>query len=103
VACWLVWTTSSLLGAALAARIPPAWGLGFAGVLGLLATMIMLATSWQRLVAAGVAGVVAIGAYAWPLKLNILVAIAAAIAAGLAAERLRGAVVIEREPGEEHP
>jgi predicted branched-subunit amino acid permease len=104
VSCWLVWAGSSLVGAALAATIPVSWGLGFAGVLALLATMIMLATTWQRLVAAAVASVVAVAAFALPLKLNILVAIAAAIAAGLAAEQLRGGVAtIDREPGEEHP
>jgi len=103
VSCWLVWATSSLVGAALAATIPVSWGLGFAGVLALLATMIMLATTWQRLAAAAVASVVAVAAVALPLKLNILVAIAAAIAAGLAAERLPGGVAPDREPGEEHP
>jgi predicted branched-subunit amino acid permease len=103
VSCWLVWATSSLVGAALAATIPVSWGLGFAGVLALLATMIMLATTWQRLAAAAVASVVAVAAVALPLKLNILVAIAAAIAAGLAAERLPGGVAADREPGEEHP
>ena len=103
VACWLVWSVSSLVGAALAATIPVAWGLGFAGVLALLGTTIMLATTWQRVAAAAVAGVVAVAAFALPLKLNILVAIAAAIAAGVALEQTRGGVATTREPGEEHP
>jgi predicted branched-subunit amino acid permease len=102
VSCWLVWSTSSLVGAALAATIPEAWGLGFAGVLALLGTMVMLATTWQRLAAAVVAGAVAIAAFALPLKLNILVAIAAAIAAGVVLERAPGAVAAP-EPEEEHP
>jgi len=93
VSCWLVWATSSLVGAALAATIPVSWGLGFAGVLALLATMIMLATTWQRLLAALVAGVVAVAAFALPLKLDILVAIAAAIAAGVVLEQVHAGVV----------
>jgi predicted branched-subunit amino acid permease len=102
VSCWLVWTISSLAGAALAARIPVAWGLGFAGVLALLGTMLMLATPWQRIAAAAVAGVVAVAAFALPLKLNILVAIAAAIAAGIVLERTAGGAPA-RALGEEHP
>jgi len=93
VSCWLVWSASSLVGAALAARIPAAWGLGFAGVLALLGAMIMLATTWQRLLAALVAGVVAVAAFALPLKLDILVAIAAAIAAGVVLEQVHAGVV----------
>jgi predicted branched-subunit amino acid permease len=102
---WLVWAVSSLVGVALAATIPQAWGLGFAGILALLATMYLLATRWERIVAAAVAGAVAVAALALPLRLNILVAIAAAVAAGLVLERAAHGVAAKRarEPGEEHP
>ena len=102
VSCWLVWATSSLVGAALAATIPVSWGLGFAGVLALLATMVMLATTWQRIAAAAVAGSVAGATFALPLRLNIVVAIVAAVAAGLVLETARGGGAAT-EPGEEHP
>ncbi|HEX4235570.1 MAG TPA: AzlC family ABC transporter permease [Caldimonas sp.] len=102
---WLVWAVSSLVGVALAATIPIAWGLGFAGILALLATMYLLATTWERIAAAAVAGAVAVAAFALPLKLNILVAIAVAIAAGLALEKAARSVstALTREPREEHP
>ncbi|HEY2189731.1 MAG TPA: AzlC family ABC transporter permease [Caldimonas sp.] len=104
---WFVWALSSLIGVALAATIPPAWGLGFAGILALLGTMYLLATTWQRIAAAGIAGAVAVAAFALPLKLNILVAIAVAIAAGLVLEKTArnapGAGAREREASEEHP
>lgn len=102
VACWLVWAVSSLVGVGLAAAIPVAWGLGFAGVLALLATMVMLATTWQRIAAAAVAGSVAGATFALPLRLNIVVAIVAAVAAGLVLETARGGGAAT-EPGEEHP
>lgn len=86
VTAWLIWVISSLLGVALAASIPVAWGLGFAGILALLGIMCSLAVSTLRVAAAGIAGAAAVAAYALPLKLNIVIAIAAAVAFGLLAE-----------------
>ena len=77
---WASWTFSSLLGIVLANAIPPAWGLGFAGILALLGVLCSLITDKLRAVSAGVAGAAAVAAFALPLKLNILVAIAAAVA-----------------------
>ena len=64
----------------LANFIPTAWGLGFAGILALLGILCSLASSPLRVVSAGVAGAAAVAAFAMPFKLNILVAIAAAVA-----------------------
>ena len=77
---WTNWVASSLIGIALANFIPISWGLGFAGILALLVITCSMAVSRLRLVAALVAGVVAVLAYGLPLKLNILVAIVAAVA-----------------------
>jgi hypothetical protein len=49
--------------------------------------MYLLATTWERIAAAGIAGAVAVAAFALPLKLNILAAIAVAVMAGLALEK----------------
>lgn len=84
---WLNWCTSSLLGIALANVIPTAWGLGFAGVLALLAISCSMATSRLRVVSALVAGGVAVLVYSLPLKLNVLLAIASAVAVCLALEK----------------
>jgi predicted branched-subunit amino acid permease len=76
---WLVWVGFSVLGVALANLIPQSWGLGFAGILCLVGILCSLATTRLRLVSAGVAGLVGVAAYALPLKLNIIVAIAVAV------------------------
>ena len=76
---WLSWVCFSVLGVALANAIPTRWGLGFAGSLALLGILCSLASSRLRVVSASVAGIAAVAAYALPLKLNILVAIAAAV------------------------
>jgi predicted branched-subunit amino acid permease len=77
---WVSWQGASLLGIALANVIPTHWGLGFAGILALIGVGCSLASSHLRRVAAGVAGLAAVAAYALPLKLNIVVAIASAVA-----------------------
>lgn len=77
---WLSWQVSSLLGIALAQWVPPSWGLGFAGILALIGMSCSLASTTMRRVAAGVAGAAAVAAFAMPYKLNIVVAIAAAVA-----------------------
>ncbi len=88
---WGSWMVASLVGIALANYIPPAWGLGFAGILCLLGIQCSLASSRMRLVASAVAGLAASVAYALPLKLNIVVAIAAAVILCLGLERFKPA------------
>ena len=83
---WLSWMSASLVGIALANFIPPEWGLGFAGILCLLGVQCSLASSRLRMLAAAVASVVAVMAYALPYRLNIVVAIGAAVMAGLLME-----------------
>ncbi len=77
---WLSWQGASMVGIALANVIPTRWGLGFAGILALLGVGCSLASTQLRRVSAGVAGMAAVVAYALPLKLNIVVAIASAVA-----------------------
>ncbi len=77
---WVSWQGASLLGIALANVIPTQWGLGFAGILALLGVACSLASSHLRRVSAAVAGLAAVAAYALPFKLNIVVAIACAVA-----------------------
>jgi predicted branched-subunit amino acid permease len=77
---WVAWMSASLLGIALAHQVPVQWGLGFAGILSLLGILCSLATSKLRIVAAAVSSFVAVVAYTLPLKMNIVVAISAAVA-----------------------
>ena len=85
--CWCNWVGSSLVGIALANFIPPAWGLGFAGILALLGISFSLVSTRLRVIAALVAGTAAVATFTLPLKLNILVAIAAAVAVCLLLEQ----------------
>ena len=86
---WIAWVGSSVLGVGLANLVPQSWGLGFAGILCLVGILCSLATTRLRLVSAGMAGLVGIVAYALPLKLNIVVAIAAAVTLCMTLEKFR--------------
>jgi predicted branched-subunit amino acid permease len=84
---WVAWVGCSVIGVVLANWIPTHWGLGFAGILALIGILCSLASNRLRLASAGVAGAAAIAAFALPFKLNILVAIAAAVALCLTMEK----------------
>lgn len=110
---WLAWQIPSLAGVYLANEIPLEWGLGFAGVLALLGVLYSMLNDRATWVACAVASLAAVAAFALPLKLNILTAIAAAVAMGLLMEqaerraaRLRPLPAV-RAPdpakGEQHP
>ncbi|NUZ04787.1 AzlC family ABC transporter permease [Piscinibacter koreensis] len=86
---WVIWVGSSLLGIALANSIPVHWGLAFAGILALVGITCSIGTSRMQALAALTAGVVAVATFAWPLRLNIVVAIGAAVAICLMLERMR--------------
>ena len=80
---WLAWQVPALSGIFLADAVPVHWGFGFAGTLALLGVGLSLVSDRATSVAAGVAACAAVAAYALPFKLNIVVAIAAAVAMGL--------------------
>lgn len=80
---WPAWQLPSLIGLLVGNRIPTSWGLGFAGTLALLGLTYSLLNDRATWIAAVVAGAAAVAAYALPLKLNILVAIVAAVVVGL--------------------
>ena len=83
---WLAWQVPSIAGILLANAVPLSWGLGFAGVLALLGVLLSMLFDRATWLATGVAATAAIAAFTLPLKLNILVALAAAVAAGLLME-----------------
>lgn len=83
---WPAWQIPAIAGILLADRVPTEWGMGFAGVLALLGLAYSLLHDRNSWVSAGVASCAAVAAYALPLRLNIMVAIAAAVAAGLLME-----------------
>ncbi|MEP6506512.1 MAG: AzlC family ABC transporter permease, partial [Betaproteobacteria bacterium] len=80
---WTAWQVMSLIGIVLADVIPTQWGIGFAGTLALLGITGTLLIDRGTWIAAAVAACAAFAAFALPFHLNIVVAIAAAIAAGV--------------------
>jgi predicted branched-subunit amino acid permease len=83
-----VWELSIITGILMGHGIPASWNLGFAGTMALLALTCTQLRSPVTWVAAVVASCAAVAAYALPLKLNIIVAIAAAVAIGVLADRV---------------
>jgi predicted branched-subunit amino acid permease len=80
---WFSWQIPSVIGILLGDAIPTNWGMGFAGTVALIGLMCSLLVDRPSFVAAAVAGCAAVAAYALPLKLNIVVAIASAVAIGM--------------------
>jgi predicted branched-subunit amino acid permease len=80
---WLAWQIPSLIGIFAADRIPTHWGLGFAGTLALMGLVWSMVSDKATWVSGAVAACAAVAAYGLPLRLNILVAVAAAVAIGL--------------------
>ncbi len=83
---WFSWQVPAIAGILLANAVPLSWGLGFAGVLALMGVLLSMLFDRATWLATLVAATAAIAAFALPLKLNILVAIAAAVTAGLLIE-----------------
>ena len=89
---WLAWQVASMLGIFLADSIPGHWGIGFAGTLALLALTCSLITDRITIVTALMAATAALAAYAIPMRLNIVVAIAAGVALGVVLDQWQGRV-----------
>ena len=87
---WPSWQLASLTGMLLADRVPTSWGLGFAGTLALLGLTYSLFTDRFTWIAGIVAGTAAVAAYALPLRLNIVIAIAAAVMVGVVMDHASG-------------
>jgi len=87
-AIWITWQTGTLTGIVLGTRIPAGWHLEFSIVLTFLG--IVAPTIRDRAVAAAAcaAGVTAVLAWSLPLRLGLLIAVAAGICAGMLAESM---------------
>jgi predicted branched-subunit amino acid permease len=86
---WTAWQLPSMLGIFLANAVPVHWGFGFAGTLALMGVGASLLTDRATGIAGAVAACAAVAAFALPFKLNIVVAIAAAVAMGLLIDHTR--------------
>lgn len=72
---YVVWCTACSAGVLLAQHFPASWGLGFAGTLAVLGILCAMLNSRMRVLAAVLAGAVAVLAWALPLKLNLVAGI----------------------------
>lgn len=90
LALWGGWQLSTAAGVLLGAKLPSDWPLDFALPLTFIAIVVPLIRDWAMLLAAVVAGIVALLAAGLPFKLGLLIAALAGMAAGWwAVEKIR--------------
>jgi 4-azaleucine resistance transporter AzlC len=84
---WITWQIGTLTGVILGTRIPAAWHLEFTIVLTFLGIVASTIRDSSIAAAACAAGITAVLAWSLPLRLGLLIAVAAGIATGMLAER----------------
>lgn len=97
------WVLCTLVGVVLGSSLPglESWGLDFAMVATFIGIVVPSLRSRPMVVAALVAGAVALLAHALPYKLGLILAALAGVIAGLLAEQLKGADLKNREVADE--
>jgi predicted branched-subunit amino acid permease len=90
IANWSVWQASSITGIFLASFVPETWGLGFAGTLALVAVVMPMLDKGSMRLAAGAAAVVAVLTVSLPFRLNLVLAVMAAVIVGMVTDRIVG-------------
>jgi 4-azaleucine resistance transporter AzlC len=90
LALWTAWQISTAAGVFVGAAVPDSWSLDFALPLTFIALLVPALTGRPAVVAAGVAGLVAVLGYHWPYGTGLLSAAAAGMLAGLLADRATG-------------
>ena len=86
VPIWVVWQLAVLGGVLIGAGVPPSWRLEFAAPLAFIAMTVPFLRERAMVAAALAAGVTVVAAAALPLRLNLVLAAVAGIAAGMLAE-----------------
>ncbi|MCA7084214.1 MULTISPECIES: AzlC family ABC transporter permease [Cupriavidus] len=85
---FVMWQVSSLAGILLASLFPDSWGLALAGTLALIPVMVSTINSRSTLMAVAVSAVLALFFFDLPYRLGLVVAVAGAIAAGMASDQM---------------
>jgi predicted branched-subunit amino acid permease len=93
---WIGWQLATVFGIVFANAIPTEWGLGYAGVLALLGLSCSLLVDRKSALSALIALIAALATQGLPLRLNIVVAIAAAVATGMLLDRAAPEPGLER-------
>ncbi|MGL4573554.1 MAG: AzlC family ABC transporter permease [Burkholderiaceae bacterium] len=76
---WVAWQVSSITGILLAALVPTEWGLGLAAVLALLAVLIPMLATMPAVVGVATASALSLVFAGLPLKLGLVISIAAGV------------------------
>ncbi len=86
VTLWTGWQISTAVGIFLGAQVPASWSLDFALALTFIALVVPALKDRPAVMAAIVAGIIALAAYPLPYKLGLIIAALGGIAAGLISE-----------------
>lgn len=86
---WVVWQAAVAAGILIGAEVPASWRLEFAAPLAFVAMTVPFLRSREMVIAALAAGATMVAASGLPLKLNLVLAAAAGIGAGLLFEKKR--------------
>ncbi|HWA38083.1 MAG TPA: AzlC family ABC transporter permease [Burkholderiales bacterium] len=84
---WISWQLAVLVGVLIGAGVPASWRLEFAAPLAFIAMTVPFLRERAMVAAALAAGVTVVAAAALPLRLNLILAAAAGISAGLLFEK----------------
>lgn len=90
LALWAVWQVATAIGVFVGAAVPDSWSLDFALPLTFLAILMPALRRRPALVAAGLAGVVAVVGFRWPYGIGLLAAMLGGMLAGVATELALG-------------
>lgn len=83
---WAVWQVMSIIGIFVGHQVPGEWGLDFAAILALIALTVPMIASRPMLAGAATAAAVAVAGAALPLRLGLVLAVVAGIAAAMGTE-----------------
>jgi predicted branched-subunit amino acid permease len=86
-AIWAVWQVTTVAGVFLGAGVPDRWNVGFAVPLVFLTLLVSEVSDRPRLVAALIAGSVAVAGAGWPLNLGLLGGALAGVVVGVLVDR----------------
>ncbi|MBN2304673.1 MAG: AzlC family ABC transporter permease [Anaerolineae bacterium] len=87
LALWVSWQAATLVGVVVGASVPESWSLDFTLPLTFIALVIPVLRDRPAILAALVAGIVAVSAHGLPYNLGLMLAVLAGIGAGTWSER----------------
>ena len=87
---WIIWQVSSVIGILAAGAIPAGWGLELAGTLALIALVVPLCRERPALAGVLASGGITVLTHGLPLRLGLLLGIAAGCAVAIGLERRNG-------------